>query len=347
MLVLGEQEFAQLAFELGALLFQGLIFPALNLLLFDLVFEPFVGDRSVAGDLVNAPMLIEVFKVILLGPAIEHQVKDLRGSALTIIGQDTHLDGVSLRIGGLHDELTHLGILGPILVEEFEAVNPLVLRMVAGPFQRVLARTLRRVPGEGLEVLFPGDEVIVRCRQGFSEDLVAENAPVHNAGHHGLGGQAQRLAKARQQRGEALAHILVVIGALQIHRLAGGGVKEIRVQHFVGPADAGAPAFEHVLHPGVVFGVGIKVKVPLASRAHQLGVKGPAANSVNWLRWGKRLRSVRPRSWRRSSRSRSLVCSILTAPNSSVASHCLSSQPLAVTALSTPNNTALKSNTPR
>src|SRR6266446_4147697 len=62
-----------------------------------------------------------------------------------------------------------LGFFGPVLL------------VVARAFQRVLARRLLWVPGAGLEILFPGDEVIVGCRHRLGEDLLAENAPVHDA----------------------------------------------------------------------------------------------------------------------------------------------------------------------
>ena len=110
--------------------------------MFHLVFESFVGHRGVAGDLVDAKVLVQIFKVILLGPAIKHQINNLGGRSLAIIGQDTDLDGALLGIGGPHDESAHFGVFGPVLIDVFKAVNPLVLRLVARPFQRVLARTL-------------------------------------------------------------------------------------------------------------------------------------------------------------------------------------------------------------
>src|SRR6266851_1356587 len=324
-----------------------------SLLLFHLVFESLVGYRDVAGDLVDAKVLVQVFKVILLGPAIKHQKNNLRGWSLAIIGQDADLDGALLGISGPHQELAHLGVFGPVLLEVFEAVNPLVLRVVARAFHRVLARRLLWVPGAGLEILFPGDEVIVGCRHRLGEDLLAENAPVHDAGHHRVSGQTHGLSKAWQHGGKTLAHVLIVIRAFQIHRLAGGGVKKVRVQHFVGPSNASAPALEHVLHPGIMLCVRIKIEVARLRCAHwalklsSCETVEPEASWVNWLRWGNRLRNVRPKSRRRSSKSSSLVCSILTAPSSNVASHCLSSQPLAATSFSIPDNAALKSNTPR
>ena len=133
--------------------------------------------------------------------------------------------------------------------------------------------TLLRVPLAGAIILFPRDEVIVRRRHRLGKDLLAENAPVDDAGQHRLGGQPQILAQPRQQRGEALTHVLVVVRTLQIHRIPGGGVKEIRVQNLVRPTDIGAPALEHVLHSRVMLGVGIEIEVAGLGRAHQLPIK--------------------------------------------------------------------------
>src|SRR5208283_5265280 len=161
MLMLGEQKLAQLAFDLGGFLFQRFVGAALDLFLLHLALELLVGDGGVAGDLVDAKVLVQVFEIIFLSPAVKDQVDDLAGRPLTIIGQNAHLHSSVLGISGAHDELAHLGVFGPVLINVFETVNALVLSVVAGPFQRILARTLLRVPLARPEILLPSDEVIV------------------------------------------------------------------------------------------------------------------------------------------------------------------------------------------
>ena len=151
-----------------------------------------IGGGAVTGELVDAEVLVEVFEVVLLHPAVEHEVYDGLEGTPGVVGQYGKLNGVAVGIGGTHDDLAQGRVLGPGAVDVFEVIGPVVAGVVALTGERVAAVGAcgAVLGGEGfpravlvrLIALFPGDEVDERIGEDPVEDVVAIDAAVHNGG---------------------------------------------------------------------------------------------------------------------------------------------------------------------
>jgi hypothetical protein len=58
-------------------------------------------------------MLVQVFEVIFLQPAVEDQPQDLFGGTFVVIGQHRHLHRFALGIGRSNHQLPQLRMIGP------------------------------------------------------------------------------------------------------------------------------------------------------------------------------------------------------------------------------------------
>ena len=72
-----------------------------------------VGDAAVAGELVDAEVFVEVFEVVFLDPAAEHEPDDLCGGAAGIVRQDGELGDGAAGAEGLDDDPAELEVGGP------------------------------------------------------------------------------------------------------------------------------------------------------------------------------------------------------------------------------------------
>jgi hypothetical protein len=102
----------------------------------------FVWSGAVTGELVDAEVFIEVFEVVFLDPAVEHETHDFPDRALGVVGEDGELDGLSVRVGGSNDNLADGGVFVPGAVDVFEVVRPMVAGVVALAAEGGVASTL-------------------------------------------------------------------------------------------------------------------------------------------------------------------------------------------------------------
>ena len=98
-----------MATRFAAGLAQGFVFGGGYLAIAKLVGDFAVGLTSVAGDLLHAVVAIKDAKVVLLQPAVEHQVDDFVHGNNAVAAQDADFDGVAGGVGGADDEFAPVG----------------------------------------------------------------------------------------------------------------------------------------------------------------------------------------------------------------------------------------------
>ena len=159
-----------------------------NLAVGEGVAQLFIRGGTVAGELVNSEVFVEVFEVVFLHPTVEHEAHDGFRRTLVVIGEDGEFDGFCVGVGGANDDLADLWIGRPRAGDILEAVFAVVAPVVAKAFVGVLAPALgETVLGheqfpvwvwQGVVVLFPSDEVKRGSGEDLGEDEVAVNATV-------------------------------------------------------------------------------------------------------------------------------------------------------------------------
>ena len=213
-----------------------------NLAVGEFVAQLLVGGGAVAGELVDAEVFVEVFEVVFLDPAVEHEAHDFIDRALGIVGEDGELDGSAVGVGGSNNDLADGWVFGPGAVDVFEVIGPVVAGVVtlAAEGVEAVGACGAVLGGEDfpwgvvfcLIVFFPSDEVDVRVGEDLVEDVVAVNAAVHDEGEDALGTPLEAGAKPADEGKEAAAQVVEVIGAFEVDGVALGGVDVVAVDEF-------------------------------------------------------------------------------------------------------------------
>jgi hypothetical protein len=79
-----------------------------NLAVGEFVAQLLVRGGAVAGERVDAEVFVEIFEVVFLDPAVEHEANDGVNRALSVVGEDGELDGSAVGVGGSGDDLAGL-----------------------------------------------------------------------------------------------------------------------------------------------------------------------------------------------------------------------------------------------
>ena len=188
----------------------------------------------VTGDLVDAKVLVQILEVVLLHPALEHEEHDGLGFAIEVIGEDGYLRDLAAGIGGLHFDLSQLGVLCPGLFPPIKLITAGVLRAVDAFVQAALSAHGALFPGGRHVVFLPGDEVQVLVAGDAFEDFVAVDAAVYDEGERAARLPLQGLTQALDEGEDSRAQVFVVVRAFEVDGRALRGVNVVAVDEFVG-----------------------------------------------------------------------------------------------------------------
>jgi hypothetical protein len=223
-----------------------------------------VGGAAVAGELIDAEVFVEIFEVVFLDPAVEHELHDLGDGPGGVAAQDADLDGFAVGVLGEDDDAEDLGVGGPWFALPTELIVPEVAGVVAAFAEGAVAGGGGGVPGGRGVAFFPCDEVDGGLVEDELKSFESVDAAVDDVGEGLARAPLEGGVEPLDQGDEAAAQVFVVVTTFEVDGLAGGGVEVVAVDEFVGPADGGAPAFEDGLVASVVLRVGVEVEVGAA-----------------------------------------------------------------------------------
>jgi hypothetical protein len=162
---------------------------------------------------------------------------------------------------GQDDDAEDVGVGGPGFAFPTEVIVPEVVGVVAVFAEGAAAGGGSGVPRGRLIAFFPCDEVDGGLVEDELKSFESVDAAINDVGEGLVGAPLEGGVEALDEGNEAAAQVFVVVATFEVDGLAGGGVKVVAVDEFVGPPDGGTPAFEHGLVAGVVLGVGVEVEV--------------------------------------------------------------------------------------